>query len=200
MDGDGPQIVILYPLPDTPLGDSAIAYACSGRAVLKFILGSPERRSRLFARAFCRDRAAIAIRGNTVVGYATFVLNGRGPYRPSFADFRREYGIVRDTLAFLIFYLVEGRHRSPNLYVYGVNVRAEARRSGVGSALIDAMCAEAARAGCRAVELEVSSQNRGSTGFYIRKGFAVTKVMRLGPLRHVLSYSTVTKMKRTLPV
>ncbi len=194
MDGNGRQIEILYPVPDTPLGNSAVAYACSGRAALKFILGPPERRSRLFARSFNRDRAAIAVRDAAVVGYATFTLAGRGPYAPSLGDFRREYGAAHGLLGYALFYLVENRHRSPNLYVYGINVKMAARRAGVGAALIDALRAEAARAGCAAIELEVASQNQKAIGFYARKGFVVTKVLRLGPLRHVLRYAEVTKM------
>jgi ribosomal protein S18 acetylase RimI-like enzyme len=194
MDGDGRQIEILCPVPDTQVGNSAVAYACSGQAALKFILGEPERRSRLFAREFSRDRAAIALRDGVVAGYATFTLGGRGPYAPSFGDFRREYGVPRGLLGYMLFYLVESRHRSPNLYIYGINVKLPARRSGVGSALVDALRSEAVRASCAAVELEVASQNQEAIGFYARKGFVVKKVLRLGPLRHVLRYAEVTKM------
>lgn len=199
MDGDGRQVEILYPLPDTPLGNSAVEYVCSGRAALRFILGSELRRPKLFARALNRDRVAIAVRGERVVGYATFRLAGRGPYAPSFADFRHEYGLGRGLAAYLLFYLVENRHRSSSrLYFYGINVQADVRRSGVGSALVGAIRDEAIQSGCSAIELEVASHHQEAIGFYLRNGFAVSKVVDLGPLRHVFLFSAVTKMELTL--
>jgi ribosomal protein S18 acetylase RimI-like enzyme len=192
------QVEILCPVPATALGDSAVNYVSTGRGALRFFLGRPERRARLFAPSLNRDRAAIAVRGARVVGYATFKLAGRGPYAPSFADFRLEYGLARGLLGLVVFRLEELRNRSANLYLYGLNVVGDARRRGVGSALVDAIAAEAVRAGCRAVELEVASHNQRAIDLYARKGFVVTKTRRLGPLRHVFPFPAIIRMERNL--
>jgi len=53
-------------------------------------------------------------------------------------------------------------------------VTHEARRSGVGRMLIDAIVAWAAERGVKTIKLMVTSVNDGAMEFYRRNGFAMT--------------------------
>lgn len=54
-----------------------------------------------------------------------------------------------------------------------VSVDPSSRRRGVGSALLAALLAAAARSGCARAALEVSARNAAALAFYRRAGFVV---------------------------
>ncbi|MEW9528989.1 ribosomal protein S18-alanine N-acetyltransferase [Microbispora sp. NPDC049125] len=62
--------------------------------------------------------------------------------------------------------------------VQTIAVLAEHRRSGIGTALMDALLAEAARRGADAVFLEVRADNPPAQAMYERFGFAALGVRR----------------------
>jgi ribosomal protein S18 acetylase RimI-like enzyme len=55
-------------------------------------------------------------------------------------------------------------------------VRADARRAGVGRALVEAACARAVQRGCRRIELDVSEANAPALSLYQSLGFATGKL------------------------
>ncbi len=57
------------------------------------------------------------------------------------------------------------------LYIDDLNVAASARRSGVGSALLEACRALAQKAGCYNLTLNVWAFNQGAVAFYEKNGF-----------------------------
>ena len=63
-------------------------------------------------------------------------------------------------------------------HVIGMMVRAEARRRGVGQALLEACVATARSAGLEMLTLTVTAGNAEAVGLYERKGFAAYGVLR----------------------
>ena len=78
----------------------------------------------------------------------------------------------------------------------GLFVREDCRGMGVGSALLAAVVAEAARRGYAEVRLDVVDSNPRARALYERHGFRALFVARLGPLRHVFGFGTATAMVR----
>ena len=55
-------------------------------------------------------------------------------------------------------------------------VREDARRVGLGAAMVEEACRRAAERGCRRIELDVSEANAGALALYERLGFATGKL------------------------
>jgi ribosomal-protein-alanine N-acetyltransferase len=63
-------------------------------------------------------------------------------------------------------------------WVQNIAVRRSAQGTGLGSRLLDALLAEAARRGAPQIALEVAADNPVARRLYERRGFAVTGVRR----------------------
>jgi ribosomal-protein-alanine N-acetyltransferase len=63
-------------------------------------------------------------------------------------------------------------------WVQNIAVRRSAQGTGLGSRLLDALLAEAARRGAPQIALEVAADNEVAQRLYSRRGFAVTGVRR----------------------
>lgn len=194
-EDDTRPVRILYPIPEDDDGALVMRHVSGGRAALQFFLGPPERRARLFAGAVNRDRVIGAVGEGKSLGFASFKLAGRGPYAPKLIAFRKEYGLLRGLFLFAVFAITEIRDRSPDFYLYGLNVVAEERRRGVASALLDAVALVAARAGCDTIALEVGVENEKAVNLYLSKGYVAKKVFSLGPLRRLFPFSALIRME-----
>lgn len=98
-------------------------------------------------------------------------------------DFRaslRELGPARGCFAWAVINLFSAGAGCPpdELRLAALAVDAAARGQGVGSVLLDAVCAKARREGFRAVRLEVVDTNTGARRLYERMGFSVVKTQR----------------------
>ena len=78
----------------------------------------------------------------------------------------------------------------------GLFVRYDCRGRGVGSALLQAVVAEAARRGYREVRLDVVDNNPRARALYERHGFRALSDAKLGLLRFVFGFDTSTAMVR----
>jgi len=74
-------------------------------------------------------------------------------------------------------FIVAERGRQPVGHIITIDVRAEDRRSGLGSGLMEAAEARLREAGCRAVILEVAVDNRAALAFYKRQGYFLVKTI-----------------------
>ena len=59
-------------------------------------------------------------------------------------------------------------------------MREDARRSGLGRALVEASVARAAERGCRRIELDTSEANEAAMALYAGAGFSAEKTRRAG--------------------
>ena len=80
----------------------------------------------------------------------------------------------------------------------GLCVDAPARSQGLGSALMEAICAEAWTRGYDEVRLDVIDTNWRAIALYKRLGFEPRGRQNIGLLRHVFGFSTATTMVRRL--
>ena len=91
--------------------------------------------------------------------------------------------------------------RSPEddvLLMDGLVVAPELRGQGLGSRLLEAVCAEARDRGCRTVALDVVDSNSGARALYLREGFKTVRTDSAGPLRHVFGIASTDRMTRPL--
>ena len=84
------------------------------------------------------------------------------------------------------------------LLMDGIFVDPDARRKGVGTALLDAIAREARARDLAQVRLDVIDTNPRARALYERCGFVAGEVQELGLLRHLFGFRTVTTMM--LPV
>ncbi len=80
----------------------------------------------------------------------------------------------------------------------GIFVTAEARGTGVGSRLIEAIAQEAAARGYAELRLEVIDENPRARALYERRGFRAVRHRSTGPLRLVFGFRAATTMVRLL--
>ena len=76
----------------------------------------------------------------------------------------------------------------------GIFVSNRARGKGVGTALLDAVCAEAKARGYSEVRLDVIDTNPRARALYERQGFVATDTQHLGLLRHVFGFKSSETM------
>ncbi|MAB34117.1 GNAT family N-acetyltransferase [Thalassospira sp.] len=84
------------------------------------------------------------------------------------------------------------------LLMDGIFVDPDARRKGVGTALLDAIAREARARDLAQVRLDVIDTNPRARALYERCGFVAGEVQELGLLRHLFGFRTATTMM--LPV
>ena len=80
----------------------------------------------------------------------------------------------------------------------GLCVAPQARSTGLGSALLQAICDEAQSRGYTAVRLEVIDSNWRAIALYKRLGFTVTATQSIGPLRLIFGFKSALTMVRSL--
>lgn len=104
------------------------------------------------------------------------------------------YGRVGGAWRGLVLSLLDRPVTPGTLLMDGIFVRESAHGRGVGSALIEAIKAEAAARNCKTVRLDVIDTNPRARLLYERHGFVATKSSGIGPLRHVFGFRTATTM------
>ena len=138
------------------------------------------RRSLDAVRAFVRsdiratpDRRIVAEAGGAVIGTASLSIAGDPP--PGLiAPVRREVGLLAAARAFLVLSALGTRDMAPgDAFVEEVAVAEDARRRGVGRRLLERCEADARRAGCRRLCLNVTADNAPARALYESFGMTV---------------------------
>ena len=92
-----------------------------------------------------------------------------------------------------------GREVDNNRFLLdGICVAPDARSMGIGSALMDAICAEATARGYGAVRLDVVDTNWRAKDLYERLGFVFEKTTNIGLLRFAVGFRSATTMIKQL--
>ena len=193
-----PEVELRIHTDANPASEQAIRLVSSGRGALSFFLGSVASRARILRRHLRWDRLILAYENQQPIGFVAFQIKGVGPYAPRLADFVSVFGIVGDAWRYAAFWIVEYRSRFVPFYLYCLKVEASARRRGVGSALMKAAEAVAARHGAAAVELEVAADNPAAKAMYARLGYSEKKVVRLGWAVRFFAFPSVHVLSRKL--
>jgi ribosomal protein S18 acetylase RimI-like enzyme len=130
-----------------------------------------------------------------VVGFKTFAsaLVG-GTWR----DLARHYGWVGSTWRIGFLALLDRDTENARFLMDGIFVSDGARSQGVGTALLNAICAEAKFRGYREVRLDVIDSNPRARALYDREGFVAGGTHKLGPLKLIFGFDSATTMVRRL--
>ncbi len=158
----------------------------------------PERRAIGFihdvldpTHALCARNGAGVLLG--VVGFKTYdgaLVGG------SFRDLAHHYGWLGSTWRIALLALLERDSENQRFLMDGIFVSLAAQGKGVGTALLDAICDEAATRGYTEVRLDVIDSNPRARALYDRQGFVAGGVQRLGFLSHVFGFKSATTMIR----
>ncbi len=145
-----------------------------------------------------RDRVITAMAGDQLVGVAAFKRDGKGFADLGLADLRKIYGPIGALWRGLVLSLLERTEREGELLMDGICVAETARGQGIGTILLDAIEAEARRAGDRSIRLDVIDTNPKARALYERRGFQEVKTRHLGIIGPVFGFSSATEMKKRL--
>ncbi len=158
----------------------------------------PEPRALAFvARVMRPDHALAAVTPDgAVIGVAGFKTAEAAFVGGGLGDLAAVYGPLGAVWRAALLGLLARDRDNRRFLVDGIFVRADARGTGVGGALIDAVCAEARGRGYGEVRLDVVDANPRARALYERKGFAAIGRAEAGLLRHVFDFRGVTTMVR----
>lgn len=166
---------------------------------LGHVLGPRDRALRFIAAVMMRDHGICALSADGkllgVVGFKTVrgaLVGG------NFQDMRKVYGGFGAAWRVTLLAALERDVENKCFLMDGLFVAAEARGQGVGTALLDAICAEARKRGYRHVRLDVIDTNDRARALYVRYGFQPQRPRSIGWLRYVFGFRETTAMICTL--
>ena len=166
---------------------------------LGFVLG-PQARALTFLEQVMRsDHVIIALdEGDHLVGLAGF-KSPKGSFAAGdAAAMQRTYGLFGGFWRSTVLGLLSHEVDNENFLIDGICVAPQVRGQGVGAALLEAACIEAASRGYPAVRLDVIDANWRAQGLYRRLGFVETKRQSIGFLRHAFGFAAAITMVRRL--
>ena len=162
------------------------------------VLGPEDAALLYLERVIREDHVFAALEDGRLVGLAGFKTAGGSFASGTMDDLRDVYGrtgaLWRGTLLRLL-----GRDLDNARFLMdGVCVAREARGRGIGSQLVEAICAEARLRGYAEVRLDVIDTNWRAKALYERLGFSVAGQERIGALRHIFGFHSATMMVKRL--
>lgn len=190
-------MIISQGFKDSERAQVAAMYWAAFGQKLGRVMG-PEQRARDFiegvldpTHSLCARDDAGALLG--VVGFKTFdsaLVGG------SWRDLVRHYGWFGSTWRIGFLALLERDTENMRFLMDGIFVSETARGLGVGTALLDAICAEAKARGYAEVRLDVIDSNPRAQALYERERFVAGDVHKLGPLKYIFGFQSATTMVR----
>ena len=169
-------------------------------AKLGRVMGPRDTALRFISRVLDPDHGICAVDNNgALLGVAGFKTINGALVGGTFTDLSAVYGIVGATWRAALLSLLERDTENERFLMDGIFVAPKARACGIGTALLDAVCDEAATRGYAEVRLDVIDTNPRAKALYKREGFVEIDTQQLGPLRWVFGFASATTMVRTLP-
>lgn len=176
-----------------------ILYAAFQRK-LQPLLGAPERVQRILAAGLNLDMALGAYAGERLVGLAGLHIGSRHLFGMTLRHCVAELGPLRGLYTRMAFELFGAGNCPPDqVRIAALAVDDTQRGRGVGSRLLEAVCALAEERRLRAVRLEVVDTNIGARQLYERMGFVAVRTYPFPFTRGWLGYSAAIEMRKTLP-
>ena len=158
-------------------------------------LGPKPKALSFVERVFRPDHGISAVADDgSLLGVAGFKTNKGALVDGKFSDLRAIYGLFGASWRAILLSLLERDIENQRFLMDGIFVAENARGKGVGSALLNAVCAEGKRRGYSEVRLDVIDSNPGARALYERFGFVANKTDNLGPLRYIFGFSSATTM------
>ena len=193
------SIQIHHGLPDRLRGDAARLYWQAFGAKLGRVLGPEPLAHALLGRVMRGDHAIVALsEDGALLGLVGFKSPDGAFAGGELADLRSVYGTVGALWRAGLLWLLERDLDNDRFLMDGICVADTARGQGVGTALLDAICAEGRSRGYPSVRLDVIDVNPRARALYERQGFVPTRTSQIGVLRWVFGFSAATTMVRAL--
>ncbi len=157
---------------------------------------APERKALSFIEASLSPDHALSAwsEQGELLGVAGIKTRHGGLISADFRDMARFYGILGAAWRGPLLDLMERPLREGQILMDGIFVSRSARGQGVGSALIDAVLAEARLRGMCEVRLDVIDINLRARALYERYGFAATDRVELGIFSRLFGFHHATTM------
>ncbi len=162
---------------------------------LTFVMGPPSLGQYFITTHLSPDFALIArAQDGSVQGVAGFKTAEGALIGGEMSDLAQVYGWLSTLWRAPLLTLVERKLEEDVLLMDGICVASEARRSGVGTALLEAIRNEACAQGKRTVRLDVIDTNPRAKALYQRQGFKAIETNDIGPLRWIFGFQSSTTM------
>ena len=192
-------ITIQHGLPAHHRADAARLYWQAFGGKLGRVLGPERLALALLDRVMRGDHAIIALSGEgALLGLVGFKSPDGAFAGGGFADLRSIYGTLGAIWRAGLLWLLERDLDNDRFLMDGICVAITARGQGVGTALLDAICAEGRKRGYPSVRLDVIDANQRARALYEREGFTPIRTSQIGLLRLVFGFSAATTMVRPL--
>ena len=174
---------------------AARAYWQAFSRKLRYPLGPEDKAQRFITGVLNPDYAISALSSEgDFLGAAGFKTAEGAFVGGGLSDLMRAYGRLGGLGRALLVSLLERKPQPGTLLMDGIFVEPQARGLGVGTALLDALEAQAARLGAKALRLDVIDTNPRARALYARRGFVETGRVRLGPLASIFGFSSASTM------
>jgi ribosomal protein S18 acetylase RimI-like enzyme len=186
-------------LPDHLKVEAARLYWQAFGTKLGRVLGPEPRAIAFLSRVIRGDHCFFAIdSAGALLGIAGFKSPEGSFVGGDMADLRAIYGLAGAVWRSTVLAMLQSEIDNDRFLVDGICVERAARSHGIGSALLDALIAEARSRGYPAIRLDVIDTNIRARALYERMGFSAWRSETLGPLRHVFGFTRATTMVRDL--
>lgn len=163
---------------------------------LGVVLGPRSKALAFVANMLDPGHAIVARNRDALLGVVGFKTSDGALVGGSLKDMRKVYGWFGSWWRASLLGALERDVENTRFLLDGVFVAPDCRGKGIGSALLDAVCAEAARRGFDAVRLDVVDSNIRARALYERHGFKEVAEHRTGVLSPVFGFRTSAVMVR----
>lgn len=184
-------------IPMDNRGEAAALYWEAFGEKLGFVLG-PKYRALIFITSVLRSDHGICAydEDGHLLGVAGFKTMHGALVGGDFKQLQRVYGWVGASIRILLLAALEKDTDNERFVMDGIFVAPEARGKGVGTALLNAMAAEAKKRGYRQVRLDVVDSNPRAKALYLHEGFTEVSTRSIGIMRHIFGFASATTMVR----
>lgn len=162
------------------------------------VLGPDQAALTYLERVMRQDHVFVALEDGHLVGLAGYKTAGGSFVGGTVDDLRAVYGRAGAMWRGVLLRFPGHDVGEARFLMDGVCVAYGARGRGIGSRLVEAVCAEARQRGHAEVCLDVIDTNWRAKALYERLGFSAAGEDRIGPLRHVYGFHSVTTMVRRI--
>jgi len=184
-------------IPQNDRDEAAALYWDAFGEKLGFTMG-PKYQALMFVRSVLRPDHGICAHDDNgrLLGIAGFKTAQGALVGGGIKDMRRVYGWTSAAIRFALLATLERDTDNERFLMDGLFVAPEARGSGVGTALLDAIVDEARRRGYAQVRLDVVDTNPRAKALYRHVGFKEVKTVKIGLLKHIFGFNAATTMVR----
>jgi ribosomal protein S18 acetylase RimI-like enzyme len=163
------------------------------------VFGPEEKAIAFLMRVIRNDHCICAVdQDGVLLGIAGFKSHMGSFASGQVEDLQAIYGPLGAGWRSLALNLLQRDVDNDRFLVDGICVAREVRGQGVGSALLEALIAEARWRGFDAIRLDVIDTNLRARALYERMGFQPWRTDSAGPLKYIFGFDRSTAMVRDL--